>query len=101
MTAAYDDALPEPTPLPYLPPMRAFTRTAGDGRPGTPQGRVRALVAQIAADPVLVAWLREHGAQLLEGAAARLAESTLHDVEACEAVRKLADSHRRGDTPLW
>lgn len=95
-TARYDDALPPP-----VRPLAAFTRTAGGGRPITPQGRVRALVAQIAADPALIGWLREHGARLLERAADRLAASTLADTDACEAVRSLAAAHRRGETPLW
>ncbi len=99
-SARYADHLPRAR-SPFRSPPAAFTRTAGDGRPVTPEGRVRALVHQIAADPALVAWLRDYGAKLLERAGDRLAASTLDDVEACEAVRSLAGAHRRGETALW
>jgi hypothetical protein len=53
----------------------------------------------IAADPVKIGWLREHGARLLEAAAADLRAHLYTD--GAQLVEERAAGYRAGRTPLW
>jgi hypothetical protein len=65
--------------------------------PGEPEAAH--LVRVIAADPVKMAWLREHGGRLLTAAAADLrAHPTADPVTRLE---EYAAAYRAGRTPLW
>lgn len=59
----------------------------------------RALVRQIAADPVAQQWLRDHGAALLRSAAAELLLNA--NGPAVRIVETRAAEHERGETALW
>lgn len=86
-------------PAPHLP------IPARPGEPATPAVAADAaetaahLVRVIAADPVKMAWLREHGARLLEAAAEDLRARP--DADPVRLVEARAAQHRAGQTPLW
>jgi hypothetical protein len=64
----------------------------------------RALVRQIAADPISVGWLREHVASQLRAAADELRRSHTGGITgeyAAGIVERRAAEHERGETPLW
>lgn len=68
----------------------------------SPEERRRQLVRCIAADDVLVDWLRDHVAGQLEAIATAVEASEPPTVEvAAAAIRTRASAHRRGDTALW
>lgn len=68
----------------------------------TPEERRRQIVRCIAADPVLIDWLRDHTARHLETVAEAVEASEPPTVEvAAAAIRSRAGAHRRGDTVLW
>jgi hypothetical protein len=58
------------------------------------------MVRMIASDPVKIAWLREHGARLLERAATSL-DAPSGEKTAGQRLRALAKAHREGETALW
>ena len=57
------------------------------------------LVRHIAADPVLLGWLREHNARVLENAANALLVE--HGEQAAATALRLAAAHRAGEAPDW
>jgi hypothetical protein len=65
----------------------------------------RALVRQIAADPIAQQWLREQGAALLLAAAAELRRTHggggITGDYAAAIVERRAAEHERGETALW
>lgn len=82
-----------------VPPPR--DRRLPTAEPAAPE-RAAQLVRYIAADPALTDWLRGHMAAHLELVAASVEQLDTDDpAVVAEAIRKRADNHRRGDTPLW
>jgi hypothetical protein len=86
--------------IPTLPPVRR-SPTATQRR--LAEETAEHMVRVIAADPLKIAWLRDHGARLLESAARELRESWAANraVTPAEVVDRRAGEHRRGETALW
>jgi hypothetical protein len=87
-------------PAPHLPIPAKPDEPASSARGAEAAKETAAhLVRVIAADPVKIGWLREHGARLLEAAAADLRAHLYTD--GAQLVEERAAGYRAGRTPLW
>jgi hypothetical protein len=92
------------TPIPAKPEERPARRLPA-ARRAELTDTAEHMVRVVAADPVKGLWLREHGARLLETAAARIraaqADAGMAGVDGALVVERLAQEHRAGITALW